>query len=864
MNGNEAKARIKINKLLEEAGWRFLDDERGDANVLLEQNVKITRSLLDELGNDFEKTKNGYADYSLVGNDGRVVAVVEAKAEYLNPLIGKEQARAYAYKQDARFVILSNGNQHYLWDTYLGNPKVITKFPRLEEIADFNEFQPAAKNITNQTVDSDFIVLTQKPDYADDPRWKDEGQRKQYLEENKLKILRPFQLRATQRIQEEIHKNGKDRFLFEMATGTGKTLTSAAVIKLFLKSGNVNRVLFLVDRLELEDQAAKAFKEYLKNDYRCVIYKENRDDWRHAEIVVSTVQSLLFKNKYKRIFKPNDFQLIISDEAHRSIGGNSRAVFEYFIGYKLGLTATPKNYLKKVDIASINAKDPRELERRMLLDTYTTFGCESGEPTFSYSLTDGVRDGFLVNPIVVDARTEITTQLLSDEGYSVLVGAEIEADAKAELEAEENKATDSKVEADKETFFSRDFERKFFSENTNKILCETFLKNALLDPITGEVGKTIIFCVSQNHAAKVTQILNEFADQMFPGKYSSDFAIQITSKIKDAQQFTINFTNNNLSGKGNFNPLYQTSKSRVCVTVGMMTTGYDCPDILNVCLMRPIFSPTDFVQIKGRGTRKHNFLTELKDKDRKAEIGKAEKNSFKLFDFFANCEYFEEKFNYDEVLTLPIEPSIGSERDRTDTRQTVIIEGYENFNLDPLKRLEETAIGADGMKIDRKLFERFEDRVKSDTEIKRMIEERDFGAIEDYIVGNIFDKPEEYYNLDKLRKTLKIDRRLSLREIVEKVFGFIPYFKNKDELLEEEFDKFDSRYTPDEAHFAVAKHFFKSYLTDSEFRDIIESRQFARLATNPNRDAFQKVPLEVRNQIIEYIKDNVSLNQFME
>ncbi|HEV2802437.1 MAG TPA: DEAD/DEAH box helicase family protein [Pyrinomonadaceae bacterium] len=816
------------------------------------------------MGNDFEKTTNGYTDYSLLGTDGRVIAVVEAKAEHLNPLVGKEQARAYAYRQDARFCILSNGNQHYLWDTWLGNPKVISKFPRLEEIEDFSDFQPLAKNITSLTVERDFIAVTQNPNYAVDPRWKDEAQRTQYIEENKLKFLRPFQLRAVQRIQEEIHKNGKDRFLFEMATGTGKTLTSAAVIKLFLKSSNVRRVLFLVDRLELEDQAAKAFKDYLKNDYRSVIYKENQNDWRHAEIVVSTVQSLLFKNKYRRLFKPDDFQLLISDEAHRSIGGNSRAVFEYFIGYKLGLTATPKNYLKRVDVASLNAHDPRELERRLLLDTYQTFGCESGEPTFSYSLTDGVRDGYLVNPVVVDARTDITTQLLSDEGYSVLVGAQAEADAKAALEAEENRAVAEEEEGEKETFFSRDFERRFFSENTNRIFCETFLKNALHDPVSGEIGKTIIFCVSQNHAAKITQILNEYATQMFPGKYNSDFAVQVTSLVHDAQQMTINFTNNNLNGKGNFDSYYQTSKTRVCVTVGMMTTGYDCPDILNVCLMRPIFSPTDFVQIKGRGTRKHNFTIEVKDKERAKETGRIEKDKFKLFDFFANCEYFEEKFNYDEVIKLPVEPSAKGREGETGGGTTVIIEGYENFNFDPLKTLEEFQVGAEGMKIDRKLFERFEDRVKSDAEIKRMVEQRDFGAIEDYIVGNVFDKPEDYYSLDKLRKTLKIDRRLSLREIVEKIFGFIPYFKSKDELLEEEFDKFDSRYTPDEKDFAAAKHFFKGYLTDAEFRDIIESRQYARLATNPNGKVFLEVSSERRSQIIEYIKDNVSLNQFLE
>jgi len=135
--------------------------------------------------------------------------------------------------------------------------------------------------------------------------------------------------------------------------------------------------------------------------------------------VVSTIQTFLAKNRYMRLFAPDDFDLVISDEAHRSIGGNSRAVFEYFIGARLGLTATPRDYLKNLDTEAAKRDDPREFERRILLDTYKTFGCENGVPTFRYSLIDGVREGYLVNPLVVDARTDITTQLLSEEGYAV-------------------------------------------------------------------------------------------------------------------------------------------------------------------------------------------------------------------------------------------------------------------------------------------------------------------------------------------------------------------------------------------------------------------------------------------------------------
>ena len=136
-----------------------------------------------------------------------------------------------------------------------------------------------------------------------------------------------------------------------MATGTGKTLTSAAIIKLFLRTGNASACCFWWTGWSWKIRPDKAFKALLKNDFTSIIYKEQRDDWRKADIVVTTVQSLLFNDKYRRLFSPTDFDLVISDEAHRSIGGNARAVFEYFIGYKLGLTATPKDYLKKFDSA---------------------------------------------------------------------------------------------------------------------------------------------------------------------------------------------------------------------------------------------------------------------------------------------------------------------------------------------------------------------------------------------------------------------------------------------------------------------------------------------------------------------------------
>ena len=777
----EAAARIKINKLLENAGWRFFADSIGPANIQLEPGVKLVSKALDEFGENFEKTKKGYIDFLLLDEKGFPFIVLEAKAESLSPLTGKEQARKYARSQNCRFVILSNGNLHYLWDLERGNPNIITAFPSPKSLAEARKIVPDRSKLIEDRVDDDYIALTQRPNYAAEAGWINPSERPEFIRVNKLRLLRPYQKKAIHALQRAV-KEGKDRFLFEMATGTGKTLTSAAIIKLFLRSGNARRVLFLVDRLELEDQAKKAFTEQLKNDFKTVIYKENKDDWRHAEIVVTTVQSLLFNNKYQTHFSPADFDLVISDEAHRSIGGNSRAVFEYFIGYKLGLTATPKDFLKKFDTKTPTTRDPREAERRLLLDTYRTFGCENSQPTFRYSLIDGVKDGFLINPTVVDTRTDVTTQLLSDEGFQVTF-------------------TDDNGEDQEESYKQREFEKRFFSPKTNALFCKTFLENAFRDPISGEVGKSIIFAVSQNHAGKLAQILNEMADRMFPGKYHSDFAVQVTSHISDAQQFT------------------------------------------------------------------NNFTEELHDEAFKATISKPKKTAFKLFDFFANCEYFEEDFDYDEIVKLP-KPKGDGEGETGGGGGVPPPPGgiHEHLGEDIIASMVEETIGLDGMKIDRMFFTKFEETVRENEFIAAAVEAGQWDRVVDYVNREVFDKPSEFYNLEKLRHAVSIDRRLGLREILEKIFGLIPRFKSKDELLEEEFAKFLSIQKPEEAELIPAlRQFFKAYITNGQVRDIIESKRFTELYTTSafTTADLKAVPLKYRTLIPDYVKDYVSLNQFV-
>jgi len=290
----------------------------------------------------------------------------------------------------------------------------------------------------------------------------------------------------------------------------------------------------------------------------------------------------------------------------------------------------------------------------------------------------------------------------------------------------------------------------------------------------------------------------------------------------------------------------------------MMTTGYDCEDLLNVVLLRPIFSPTDFIQIKGRGTRKYSFRYTDKDGGR-VEKHARPKEKFKLLDFFAVCEYFEEKFNYDEIVELPsIKGGDGAHGDGGGTGPVVT-----NVNPDPLRSQFEYAVPVYGMKIDRKFFERFEEKLKATPEVRERYERGDIRGAEEVVARDLFNKPEDLFNLDKLRKAVQADRRITLREILAKAFGEIEHFKTKDELLEEELAKFVSIHKPDAAHLPAIRQFFKAYVTDGGVRHIIDTREFGRLADNPKVSLADLRALDQwRDIITEYVKDYVSLNAF--
>jgi type I restriction enzyme R subunit len=210
MSVKEATARIKINKLLEAAGWRFFPVGSMPANIRLEPSITIKSTDLDALGNNFEKTSKGFIDFLLLNEKGFPLIVLEAKAEDKSPLVGKEQARKYARSQNCRFVILSNGNLHYFWDLDRGNPYIITSFPTPRSVEGYKRVEPNPQRLIEERVGSDYIVLTKRPGYQVEAAWLNEAERPGFIDANRLRFLRPYQENAVHAVQAAV-KAGKDQ-----------------------------------------------------------------------------------------------------------------------------------------------------------------------------------------------------------------------------------------------------------------------------------------------------------------------------------------------------------------------------------------------------------------------------------------------------------------------------------------------------------------------------------------------------------------------------------------------------------------------------------------------------------------------------
>jgi type I restriction enzyme R subunit len=674
---NEAFSRILIDKALEFSGWDLLNPQQVQFEL---------------------HTPDGRADYLLKDSLGRVLCVLEAKREGLDPYDAKEQARGYAENLTAPFVILSNGREHWFWNFERADQRDAYRIERLPSREDLERLR--LKNLQPpRPLESEIVT----PEYL------------RHLKHDLT--LRRYQIQAMDEIARLFDRDARRKFLLEMATGTGKTLLCAALIRRFLTTRNAERVLFIVDRIELAKQTMEDFAVVLP-EFKPVIFKSARrtGELLGASVVVATIQSLMVDRRYREEFTPFYFDLVINDEAHRSIYGDAREVVQFFQATRIGLTATPKAYLKNVNVEALGAANPKALEARQLRDTYHYFGCEPGSPTYRYDIIDAVKDPegpFLCLPKIFDVRSDITTQALAESGWAVFVNEQ------------------------EESFKIQDLERKIFTPARNRVMCEAFLKEAQKDP-TGIIGKSLVFAVNQTHATNLTKIFNDLQ----PG-----LAVTITSRIPDASSIAKEFRDGKRS-------------ERIAVSVDMLSTGYNCRDLLNIGLMRPIFSPTEYIQIKGRGTRLYTF---------KSGNTEYEKKNFFLLDFCAVAEYFEEKYDYSLPLKIPRErqePTTQTPGGReaagareepgnlppppSPPREIPIWEG-----TDRLVSREVIEVGLHGEKVDimtfRGSFERdVKDFAERDLEMKAAVADEDDAAVETIMNERFYHKPEMFYSPDKL------------------------------------------------------------------------------------------------------------------
>lgn len=678
MANPEAFSRILIDKALEASGWNLLDPQQVQFEL---------------------HTGSGRADYLLKDKRGGVLCVLEAKREDVDPYDAKEQARGYAENLTSPFIILSNGREHWFWNYERADQRDAYRIERLPSREDLERLrlknlQPP-RSLMSEHITQDYLKAF-KPDLS----------------------MRRYQINALDTVSRQFDENGQRKFLLEMATGTGKTLLCAALIRRFLQTRNAERVLFIVDRIELAKQTLEDFNTVLA-EYKPVLYKTARrrpGELLGSCVVVATLQSLMMDRRYREEFTPFYFDLVVNDEAHRSIYGDGREVVQFFQATRVGLTATPKAYLKNINVEQLQQENPKSLEARLLRDTYNYFGCKPGFPTYRYDIIDAVKDPegpFLCLPKIFDLRSDITTKALEESGWAVTVN-----------EQDEN-------------FKIQDLEKKVFTPARNRVMCEAFLQEAQKDP-SGKIGKSIVFAVNQTHATTLTKIFNDLQ----PGS-----AVTITSRIPDASSIAKEFRD----GKRG---------ERIAISVDMLSTGYNCRDALNIGLMRPIFSPTEYIQIKGRGTRLYTF-----------KIGNTEyeKKHFFLLDFCAVAEYFEEQYDYSAPLKLPEERTGKPTRIDTGTGKpplTVdepggggegagekVIPVWEG--VDTLVSEEVRIVGPDGEKVDVMTFRGGYERdirefVDNTPELQAAIEAEDDDAVETIVNERFFHRPKMYYSPDKL------------------------------------------------------------------------------------------------------------------
>ncbi|MYF45462.1 MAG: DEAD/DEAH box helicase [Rhodobacteraceae bacterium] len=544
--------RYKIDALLAEAGWT--DREEGHDIEYEVQGMPSGSGV-------------GYVDYVLWGADGRPLAVVEAKSALVSPQGGQQQAKLYADCLEAEFgqrpvVFYSNGYEHWLWDDAQYPPRRVQGFYNSDELT----------------------LLIQR---------RESRQELSSLDISERIVDRHYQQRAIRAISEHFDHDKQRKALLVMATGAGKTRTVIALVDLLMRAGWVKRVLFLADRTALVNQAVNAFKAHLPDSAPVNLVTEGDEDGR---VYVSTYQTMVNKiDEYRadgtRRFGVGHFDLVVIDEAHRSVYRKYRGIFDYFDSLLVGLTATPKDEVDK--------------------NTYDLFDLETGVPTDAYSLDDAIRDGFLVPPRSVSVQLEFVRRGIRYDELS-----EDEKDQWDELdwgEDEEGQPLDPPDEVD-----AAQLNRWLFNEDTVDQVLQYLMTEGIRVAGGDRLGKTIIFAKNQLHA----DFIKERFDANYPALDAGNFARVITHQVNYGQSLIDDFSNKDKA-------------PHIAISVDMLDTGIDVPEVVNLVYFKLVRSKTKFWQMLGRGTR---LCEDLFGAD-------GHKTHFNVFDFCQNLEYFSQELD---------------------------------------------------------------------------------------------------------------------------------------------------------------------------------------------------------------------------
>jgi type I restriction enzyme R subunit len=537
--------RLFIDVLLREAGWSV----GGNASV----EVPVT---------GMPNTRGeGFVDYVLWGKDGLPLAVVEAKRSLKDPDVGQQQAKLYADCLEAEkgrrpLIFYTNGNHTWLWDDRRAPPREVQGFYTREELE----------------------LAIQRRGMRDDPR---------ALAINTNIVERSYQQRAIRAMVEAL-ASGRRAGLLTMATGTGKTRTAIALVELLMRANWVKRVLFLADRVALVNQAAGAFKEHLPDSSPVNLVTEKQGQGRVYLSTYPTMMGLIDQmDGEMRRYGVGYFDLVIVDEAHRSVYQKYGAIFRYFDSYLVGLTATPRD----------------EVDR----DTYHLFGLETGVPTDAYSLDEAVADGFLVPPKAHSVPMKFVREGVR---YDELSDEEKEHWESLDWGDRAGEGDEAPAEV-----AASDVNKKLFNEDTVDKMLRHLMEHGLKVEGGDKLGKTIIFAVNQKHAEFIARRFNHH----YP-HYKGEFARVITHAVNYAQSLIDDFGSK-------LNKLPQ-----IAISVDMLDTGIDVPQVLNLVFFKAVRSKVKFLQMIGRGTRLCPGLF----------APGVDKTEFYIFDFCANFEYFNE------------------------------------------------------------------------------------------------------------------------------------------------------------------------------------------------------------------------------